>query len=152
MASMTAAQTAFAGTRVESATRSTPRASRAALRCQAVNERSSRRELLGLGAVMAAVAVAPAATAGVVEDLLAKSEANKALNDRKRLLTSYANLERSRTVADGTCAFPKNAFGCDIEKVAGNVPFITEDIKIECQGNEPGKCASQINMLKVAPK
>lgn len=31
-----------------------------------------------------------------VEDLLAKTEANKELNDRKRLRSSYANLERSR--------------------------------------------------------
>jgi hypothetical protein len=30
------------------------------------------------------------------------------VNDKKRLLTSSANLERSRTVADGTCAFPNN--------------------------------------------
>ena len=31
-----------------------------------------------------------------VEDLLAKSEGNKALNDKKRLATSSANLARSR--------------------------------------------------------
>lgn len=40
-------------------------------------------------------------------DLLARSEANKELNDKKRLATSYANLARSRTVSDGTCKFPK---------------------------------------------
>jgi photosystem I subunit PsaN len=42
------------------------------------------------------------------EDLLAKTEANKALNDKKRLATSGANFERSRTVTDGVCAFPNN--------------------------------------------
>jgi len=31
-----------------------------------------------------------------IEDLKAKSEANKELNDKKRLATSYANVERSR--------------------------------------------------------
>ena len=36
-------------------------------------------------------------------DLLAKSSANKELNDKKRLATSSANLARTRTVADGTC-------------------------------------------------
>lgn len=30
------------------------------------------------------------------DDLLAKSSANKALNDKKRLATSYANLARTR--------------------------------------------------------
>jgi hypothetical protein len=45
---------------------------------------------------------------GRAEDLLAKTEANKALNDKKRLATSGANFERSRTVTDGICAFPNN--------------------------------------------
>lgn len=37
-------------------------------------------------------------------DLLAKSAANKELNDKKRIATSSANVARSRTVTDGTCA------------------------------------------------
>lgn len=54
-----------------------------------------------------------------VEDLQAKSAANKALNDKKRLATSYANLARSRTVYDGTCTFPENFFGCEYACVMG---------------------------------
>ena len=32
-----------------------------------------------------------------IAELLAKSEANKAVNDKKRLATSYANFESSRS-------------------------------------------------------
>lgn len=38
-----------------------------------------------------------------------------------------------RTVEDGTCAFPKNFVGCDIEPFAGKVKYITDDIEIECK-------------------
>lgn len=38
-----------------------------------------------------------------------------------------------RTIADGTCAFPKNLFGCGNHVVAGDVKFISDDIKIECE-------------------
>ena len=38
-----------------------------------------------------------------------------------------------RTIADGTCAFPKNLFGCGNQVVAGDVKFISDDIKIECE-------------------
>lgn len=48
------------------------------------------------------------ANAGLVEDLVAKSTENKALNDKKRIATSNANFARSRTVADGSCNFPSN--------------------------------------------
>ena len=40
----------------------------------------------------------------LIAALLERSEANKALNDKKRLATSYANLARSRTVTDGASA------------------------------------------------
>ena len=40
-----------------------------------------------------------------------------------------------RTIADGTCAFPKNLFGCGNHVVAGDVKFISDDIKIECEVN-----------------
>lgn len=38
-----------------------------------------------------------------------------------------------RTIADGTCAFPKNLFGCGNQRVAGDVKYISDDIKIECE-------------------
>ena len=45
------------------------------------------------------------------EDLLASSEANKEMNDKKRALTSSANFARSRTVTDGSCK--DNLLGCE---------------------------------------
>ncbi len=68
--------------------------------------------MLGFGALLAAAAIAPAAKADLVKELLDKSSANKAENDKKRLLSSYANVQRSRTVADGSCAVPNNFLGC----------------------------------------
>ena len=38
-----------------------------------------------------------------------------------------------RTIADGTCQFPKNLFGCGNQRVAGDVKYISDDIKIECE-------------------
>jgi len=65
--------------------------------------------------VAAAVLIAsmPAvAKADLVEDLLAKSQANAELHNKQRLASSYSNFARSRTVADGTCQFPGvRAFG-----------------------------------------
>lgn len=101
--------------------------SRQTVRCMASNEAQNRRQvglpsiidlrslppqLLGLGAALAATVLAPAAKADLVSDLLEKSKANKAENDKKRLLASYANVERSRTVSDGSCAVPNNFLGC----------------------------------------
>jgi photosystem I subunit PsaN len=109
-------------------------------------EASSRRELLGLGAAMLAftMTLAPA-QAGVVDDLLAKSAANKVLNDKARLATSSANLARSRTVTDGTCGFPTNFFGCEslANNLTGGVKYIKEDKDIECAGKDAKSCASQ---------
>ncbi|GFR49453.1 hypothetical protein Agub_g11513 [Astrephomene gubernaculifera] len=108
----------------------------------------SRRELLGLGALLGVAALAPAAAkAAVVDDLLAKSAANKALNDKKRLATSYANLARSRTVYDGTCAFPDNFFGCEeLAFKQGGVKYIADDLKIECEGKDPKECGSKFTL------
>lgn len=121
-------------------------ARRAAVVVRAASESSSRRELLGLGAALVAftMTLAPA-QAGVVDDLLAKSSANKAVNDKARLATSSANLARSRTVADGTCSFPTNFFGCEslADNFTGGVKYIKEDKDIECAGKDKGKCASQ---------
>ena len=112
----------------------------------------------------------------------------QALNDKKRLATSGANFARSRTVTDGTCAFPSNmcagvgpftvtAFwlayalprvvrvGCENAAETGNVKvrsccafcwlstassrylirvlrrtqFLSDDIKLECEGTAEGK-------------
>jgi len=121
-------------------------ASRAAVVVRASSESSSRRELLGLGAALVAFTLnlAPA-QAGVVDDLLAKSSANKTVNDKARLASSSANLARSRTVQDGTCSFPTNFFGCEslADNFTGGVKYIKEDKDLECAGQEKGKCASQ---------
>ena len=54
------------------------------------------------------------------------------------------------TVADGTCQFPSNFFGC--ESAAGGltkgVKFIAEDRALECEGKEAGKCASRPTFSK----
>lgn len=55
-------------------------------------------------ATAAAAAAARNTVSPQTADLLAKSAANKELNDKKRLATSSANLGRTRTVTDGTCA------------------------------------------------
>lgn len=36
--------------------------------------------------------------------------------------------------------------GCDIGTYAGDVKFIADDIKLECEGKEAGKCASNISI------
>merc|ERR1712216_426001 len=41
-----------------------------------------------------------------------KSAANKEINNKKVLATSYANFARSRTVTDKTCSAPNNFLGC----------------------------------------
>jgi photosystem I subunit PsaN len=60
---------------------------------------AGRRALVfgGLAAALAAAVAAPKPAAAALEaELLAKSTANKGLNDKKRLATSYANLARTR--------------------------------------------------------
>ncbi|KAF8055286.1 hypothetical protein HT031_006812 [Scenedesmus sp. PABB004] len=109
-----------------------------------------RRELLGFGAaaLLASLAAAAPAKADLTSDLLAKSSANKALNDKKRLATSSANVARSRTVADGTCSFPQNMFGCETSaaRYTGGVKFIADDYALECEGSDAGKCASKVQV------
>ena len=87
----------------------------------------------------------------------------QALNDSKRLATSGANFARSRTVTDGTCAFPNNVcappllcslsaralslcgrfatqlVGCENAAESGSVKYLSDDLKLECQGTEEGK-------------
>ena len=84
------------------------------------------------------------AKADLTSDLLARTEANKELNDKKRALTSSANFERSRTVTDGVCEFPKNFLGCEIASSNGGVKFLSDDKDVECEGTRDGKvCASK---------
>ena len=96
-------------------------------------------------AVLLAGNVMPA-HADLTEDLLAKSQANAELHNKQRLASSYANFARSRTVTDGTCKFPSNVLGCDLGSYAGDVKFIADDAKIECEGKADGKCASNISI------
>lgn len=139
-----ASATAFTGAKIQAgrAQRITASRTRSATVCKAGSEPSSRRQLLGFGFLLAAAAVAPAAKADLVADLLAKTEANKADNDKKRLLSSYANLQRSRTVQDGTCAVPYNFLGCGENPAFLKVKFISDDAESQCSGKEYGKCAS----------
>ncbi|GBF99053.1 photosystem I reaction center subunit N [Raphidocelis subcapitata] len=113
-------------------------------------EPANRRQILGLSAAFAlsAVLTAAPAKADLTADLLARSEANKELNNKKRLATSSANLARTRTVTDGTCGFPTNFFGCDetSSKFNGGIKFIQDDVDLECAGAEKGRCASRPNM------
>jgi photosystem I subunit PsaN len=99
--------------------------------------------LFAAAAVSVSLNVAPA-RADLTSDLLAKTEANKELNDKKRAATSSANFERSRLVTDGFCNFPDNIFGCVNAATRGDVKFLSDDLKVECEGTEAGKiCASK---------
>ena len=120
-------------------------------RCEA---QQTRRAALGLaaGSLLAGVMPLMPAKADLTEDLLAKTVANKELNDKKRLATSYSNLARSRTVTEGTCQFPGNVLGCDVGQYAGDVAFIADDAKIECQGKDAGKCASNMTIKNPGAK
>lgn len=102
----------------------------------------SRRAMLSFAAVSAVLAATPKANADIVEDLLAKSAANKELNDKKRKATSGANFARSRTVTDGTCAFPNNLVGCENLAERGDVKFLSDDLKLECEGTS-GICPAK---------
>lgn len=140
---MSAACTFSAGVKLQQA-RTTRRCPRVA--CKAV---ADSRASAGLAAAALAAAVlvhAPVAKADLTEELLAKSLANKELHNKQRLATSNANFARSRTVTDGTCSFPSNVLGCDLGTYAGDVAFIAEDAKIECQGKTDGKCASNMSI------
>nr|KJB18705.1 hypothetical protein B456_003G066700 [Gossypium raimondii] len=71
-----------------------------------------RAAMLYLAAGLFTTAVASSANAGVIDEYLEKSKANKELNDKKRLATSGANFSRAYTVQFGTCKFPENFTGC----------------------------------------
>ncbi|KAK6924255.1 Photosystem I reaction centre subunit N, chloroplastic [Dillenia turbinata] len=105
-----------------------------------------RAALLGLAAVLFATTTvsAPSASAGIIEEYLEKSKANKELNDRKRLATSGANFARAYTVEFGTCKFPQNFTGCQDLAKQKKVPFITDDLELECEGKDKYKCGSNV--------
>ncbi|KAK3277958.1 hypothetical protein CYMTET_14072 [Cymbomonas tetramitiformis] len=121
--------------RVQKTARVAPRAA-VAVSCSA---ETSRRQAMGIAAFGALALFPGKARADLVEDLLAKTEANKALNDKKRAATSSANFARSRTVTDGTCAFPNNLVGCENLAELGDVKYLSDDLKLECEGVEDGK-------------
>ncbi|KDO50312.1 hypothetical protein CISIN_1g029577mg [Citrus sinensis] len=66
-----------------------------------------RRAAMALLAVTlfttATAAASSSANAGVIDEYLERSKANKELNDQKRLATSGANFARAYTVQFGTC-------------------------------------------------
>ncbi|KAL3513698.1 hypothetical protein ACH5RR_026415 [Cinchona calisaya] len=87
---------------------------------------------------------ASCANAGVIEEYLEKSKANKELNDKKRLATSGANFARAYTVQFGTCKFPENFTGCQDLAKQKKVPFISDDLEVECEGKDKYKCGSNV--------
>ncbi|KAK4490656.1 hypothetical protein RD792_001347 [Penstemon davidsonii] len=109
------------------------------------NESGRRAALFGLGAALFTAAISTSsANASIIDDYLEKSKANKELNDKKRLATSGANFARANTVLFGTCKFPENFTGCqDLAKLK-KVPFISEDIELECKGKDKYKCGSNV--------
>ncbi|TLN28254.1 hypothetical protein FED16_19135, partial [Acinetobacter baumannii] len=107
------------------------------------SQQGRRAALLCLGAALFATATS-SANAGVIDEYLEKSKANKELNDQKRLATSGANFARAYTVQFGTCTFPYNFTGCqDLAKLK-KVPFISDDIELECKGKDKFKCGSNV--------
>ncbi|KAG1331198.1 putative Photosystem I reaction center subunit N, chloroplastic [Cocos nucifera] len=68
---------------------------------------------LGLAAALfTTAATTSSANAGIIEEYLETSKANKALNDKKRLAASGANFAGAYTVDFGTWKFPENFIGC----------------------------------------
>eukprot|EP00891_Asterochloris_glomerata_P008235 jgi/Astpho2/8235/Aster-01323 len=175
MQALSSSKISFAGTAVQ-ARRTQAKRSRTGLMCHASTDQpSSRRQLLGLGALLAAAAAVPSvavpsARADLTADLLEKSKTNKALHDKQRLATSgehvqvlattsikrltgclpgCANFHNSRTVADNTCAFPYNLFGCGNKQVAGNVKYIQDDFALEYRTGSYGLATEvYINMME----
>ncbi|CAN4077436.1 unnamed protein product [Withania somnifera] len=104
-----------------------------------------RIALFGLAAAfLTAASSNSSANAGVIDDYLEKSKANKELNDKKRLATSGANFARAYTVQFGTCKFPENFTGCQDLAKQKKVPFLSEDLALECEGKDKYKCGSNV--------
>eukprot|EP00262_Sarcandra_glabra_P018133 TRINITY_DN6430_c0_g1_i1.p1 TRINITY_DN6430_c0_g1~~TRINITY_DN6430_c0_g1_i1.p1 ORF type:complete len:178 (+),score=37.09 TRINITY_DN6430_c0_g1_i1:97-630(+) len=104
-----------------------------------------RAALLCLAAALFTTATGTSsANAGVIEEYLEKSKANKELNDKKRLATSGANFARAYTVEFGTCKFPENFTGCQDLAKQKKVPFLSDDLELECKGKDKYKCGSNV--------
>ncbi|KAL3504262.1 hypothetical protein ACH5RR_034103 [Cinchona calisaya] len=104
-----------------------------------------RAALLCLAAALFTTAASTSsANAGVIEEYLEKSKANKELNDKKRLATSGANFARAYTVQFGTCKFPENFTGCQDLAKQKKVPFLSDDLDLECKGKDKFKCGSNV--------
>ncbi|OUZ99447.1 Photosystem I PsaN [Macleaya cordata] len=109
------------------------------------SEQGRRAALLGLAAVLFSATVSSSsANAGIIDEYLERSKANKELNDKKRLATSGANFARAYTVEFGTCKFPENFTGCQDLAKRKNVPFLSDDLKLECEGKDKYKCGSNV--------
>ncbi|CAK9144219.1 unnamed protein product [Ilex paraguariensis] len=111
------------------------------------NENRGRRgALLCLAAALftTAASTTSSANAGIIEEFLEKSKANKELNDKKRLATSGANFARAYTVEFGSCKFPENFTGCQDLAKQKKVPFLSEDLELECEGRDKYKCGSNV--------
>nr|GMC66666.1 photosystem I reaction center subunit N, chloroplastic-like [Ipomoea batatas] len=114
----------------------------AAIKCQKQEVRSvetangingRRAALLGLAAALFATAASSSSSANAGE-----------LNDKKRLATSGANFARAYTVQFGTCKFPENFTGCQDLAKQKKVPFISDDLELECEGKDKYKCGSNV--------
>ncbi|KAE9449812.1 hypothetical protein C3L33_18289, partial [Rhododendron williamsianum] len=105
-----------------------------------------RAALFGLAAagLFAVSSSSSSANAGILEEYLEKSKANKELNDKKRLATSGANFARANTVEFGSCKFPENFTGCQDLAKQKKVEFLSEDIELECKGRDKYKCGSNV--------
>ncbi|KAI4364326.1 hypothetical protein MLD38_020434 [Melastoma candidum] len=103
-----------------------------------------RAALALLAGALFTTAAASSANAGIIEEYLEKSKANKELNDQKRLATSGANFARAYTVEFGTCKFPENFTGCQDLAKQKKVPFISDDLELECKGKDKYKCGSNV--------
>ncbi|KAG8383835.1 hypothetical protein BUALT_Bualt04G0055100 [Buddleja alternifolia] len=117
-----------------------------AQQARVADESGRRAALLGLGAALftTAISTSSSANAGVIEDYLEKSKANKELNDKKRLATSGANFARAYTVQFGTCKFPENFTGCQDLAKQKKVPYLSDDLDLECKGKDKYKCGSNV--------
>lgn len=106
---------------------------------------SSQGRRAALACLAAALfTTAASANAGVIDDYIEKSKANKELNDKKRLATSGANFARAYTVQFGTCKFPENFTGCQDLAKQKKIPFLSEDLALECEGKDKFKCGSNV--------
>ncbi|XP_021909435.1 photosystem I reaction center subunit N, chloroplastic [Carica papaya] len=106
-----------------------------------------RAAMIYLAATLFTTAAASAnssANAGIIDEYLERSKANKELNDKKRLATSGANFARAYTVEFGTCKFPENFTGCQDLAKQKKIPFISDDLELECEGKDKYKCGSNV--------